>query len=82
MVASKIILYHGCRVWKTLATYVSNLIHILHVLSADAMTMTGEIESEGTGVGLDRVLLDDLAIDDLGLAPRKGKGSLAIHSAP
>ena len=44
--------------------------------------MTGEIESEGTGVGLDQILLDDLVIDDLGLALRKEKGSSARHSAP
>jgi hypothetical protein len=44
------------------------------------MTMTGEIESEGTGVGLDEILLDDPVIDSAGLAPRKVKGSSAKQS--
>lgn len=37
--------------------------------------MTGEIESEGTGVGLDPFLPNDHMIDDPDLAPRKGKAS-------
>nr|XP_024400961.1 splicing factor U2af large subunit B-like isoform X2 [Physcomitrium patens]XP_024400962.1 splicing factor U2af large subunit B-like isoform X2 [Physcomitrium patens] len=43
--------------------------------------MTGEIESEGTGVGLDPFLPNDHMIDDPDLAPRKGKGLSARLSA-
>lgn len=43
--------------------------------------MTGRIEGEGTGVGPDRIPVDDLVTDDLDLAPRKGKGLSAMHSA-
>jgi len=51
------------------------------VLSAGAVTMTGRIEDEGTGVGPDHIPVDGVVIDDLDLAPRKGKGLSARHSA-
>lgn len=54
---------------------VKTVKRVIVVIEKGVTVMTGEIESEGTGVGLDPFLPNDHMIDDPDLAPRKGKAS-------
>nr|XP_024400966.1 splicing factor U2af large subunit B-like isoform X5 [Physcomitrium patens] len=60
---------------------VKTVKRVIVVIEKGVTVMTGEIESEGTGVGLDPFLPNDHMIDDPDLAPRKGKGLSARLSA-